>query len=201
MRLKFGRLGFICLALLICLAGTGVGYAAWTDTLSIEGTITTGTWDTGGTIGFWRNWNKHNYTQGQIEGWLTSINATSSWLVPDVAAPSGTIDVKDMEVVINSASGPDKQKQFLGHYLATRLDVEPTPPRLTLGIVHNITHVPVEKKDGDIQYIDASPYFGYDFNTLEQIILTIESKYTENPTPDQFEIMKNVCDALNNLEI
>jgi len=47
MKRGFGKLGLICFALLICLAGTGVGYAAWTDTLTIEGEVNTGELDYG----------------------------------------------------------------------------------------------------------------------------------------------------------
>ena len=47
MRKGFGKLGLICLALLICLAGMGVGYAAWTDTVTIEGEVNTGELDYG----------------------------------------------------------------------------------------------------------------------------------------------------------
>lgn len=196
----FGKLGIFCLGLVLALAVCGVGYAHWSDTLSIEGTISTGTWDAGGTIGFWGSWDEHNtYTQGQIEGWLGNIDGDSHWLVPDMDEDED-IDIDDMQVIFQGAQGGTMKEKFLGHYLAARLNTKPDPPNLALDTVHSITNVPVEK-DGVIQYIDASPYFGYDSGTLEQIILTIESKYTENPTPDQFEIMKNICDALNNLEI
>jgi len=47
MKRGFGKLGLICFALLICLAGTGVGYAAWTDTLTIQGEVNTGELDYG----------------------------------------------------------------------------------------------------------------------------------------------------------
>ncbi|GAH02354.1 unnamed protein product, partial [marine sediment metagenome] len=40
---------------------------------------------------------------------------------------------------------------------------------------------------------------------LDDIIDAIEDKYPapdeDPPTEDQFEIMKNICDALNNMEI
>ena len=45
MRNRLGRLWLICLALLIALAGTGVGYAHWSDTLIIKGEIKTGELD------------------------------------------------------------------------------------------------------------------------------------------------------------
>ncbi len=40
----FARAGILCLALVLGLGGLGVGYAHWTDTLTIGGTVTTGEW-------------------------------------------------------------------------------------------------------------------------------------------------------------
>ena len=45
MRNRIGKLGFICLALIIALGSTGVGYAYWSDTLTIEGEVETGELD------------------------------------------------------------------------------------------------------------------------------------------------------------
>ena len=40
MKGKFGKLGFICLVLIVALAFCGIGYARWSDGVTIEGTIT-----------------------------------------------------------------------------------------------------------------------------------------------------------------
>lgn len=39
------KLSLICLALIVCLGGLGIGYAAWTDDIAISGTVNTGTLD------------------------------------------------------------------------------------------------------------------------------------------------------------
>jgi len=195
MRKGFGKLGLICFTLLVALAGTGVGYAAWSDTLPIEGTITTGEWDDGGGIGFWKNWNKHNtYEQSQIEGWLQIIDGNSTWLGPTTA--------ESMVVWLtwgdeNSAS--NMTNKFLGHYLATKLNMETEPlPRLDPDREHDIT------------IVDGYQYLGLDnpsSATVSEIVEAVEGKYPsksppqEEPTYDQFEVIKNICDALNNLEI
>jgi len=198
MRKGFGKLGLICFALVICLAGMGVGYAHWSDTVTIEGTITTGEWDCSGTIGFWKNWDSHNnYTQSQIEGWLVSVNATSAWLVPDMDGDDD-IDIENMELILEGAQGSTMEEKFLGHYLATRLNMETEPlPRLNPDNEHDITT------------IKGYEYLGLDnpsSATLSEIVAAIEGKYPsgsppQEPTDKQFEIMKNICDALNNLEI
>jgi len=36
------KLGIICIALVLALGSLGVGYAAWTDTIAVSGTVTTG---------------------------------------------------------------------------------------------------------------------------------------------------------------
>lgn len=42
MRKGFGKLGFVCLALIVVLGGTGVGYGYWSDALTISGQVETG---------------------------------------------------------------------------------------------------------------------------------------------------------------
>ena len=39
------KIGLLCLALVLALGALGVGYAAWTDTVTISGTVNTGTLD------------------------------------------------------------------------------------------------------------------------------------------------------------
>jgi predicted ribosomally synthesized peptide with SipW-like signal peptide len=52
---RFDRLWFICLGLVVALAVSGIGYAHWSQQLTIESTITTGTWCEGCSHGFWKN--------------------------------------------------------------------------------------------------------------------------------------------------
>lgn len=42
MKVKFGKVGIICLALVLALGILGVGFAAWSDTLYIHGSVETG---------------------------------------------------------------------------------------------------------------------------------------------------------------
>jgi predicted ribosomally synthesized peptide with SipW-like signal peptide len=39
------KIGILCLALVLAVGSLGIGYAAWTDTLTIDGTVNTGTVD------------------------------------------------------------------------------------------------------------------------------------------------------------
>jgi len=41
-RNRFARVGMLSIALLLSLCVTGIGYAAWTDTISFDGTVETG---------------------------------------------------------------------------------------------------------------------------------------------------------------
>lgn len=198
MRKGFGRLGFICLALLICLAGTGVGYAYWSDTLTIGGTVTTGTWDKGGTIGFWKNWDSHKtYSEEEIEGWLGKVDTASGGPDSGWLGPTNMTDMVSWLTWDDENSANNMTNKFLAQYLATRLNMETEPrPRLDPDNEHAIsTYDPAtpECPDG---------YLGLGVSgTLEDIVQAMESKYGEDPTDKQFEIMKDICDALNNLEI
>ncbi len=138
-----------------------------------------------GTIGFWKNWDSHNrFTQTEIETWLGEIDAASSWYGPPT--------VGGMEAVFAAAKGQSAtpETRFLAQCLATRLDERSSI--LDASDTHDVTG----QDPGDYLSL-ATP----DSATLTQIIDAIESKFSTPPTDTQFNIMKNVCDALNNLDI
>lgn len=138
-----------------------------------------------GTIGFWKNWRcNKTFSQRQIEQWLTEIDATSGWLGPTT--------VSGMENVFSAALGQSAtpKTRFLGHYLATRLNERS-------GILGPLDTHDVTGKDPGNYLGLANPTSA----TLSKIIAAIESKYGTPVSNTQFNIMKNVCDALNNLDI
>lgn len=141
--------------------------------------------DLGGTIGFWKNWDSHNtYTAEEIEGWLGLIDAASCW--------QGPTTIGCMEAVLIAATGGTQEQKFLGHYLATRLDGESGRLTLTAPVVHDVTGLDEDNYLGLADPSEAS---------LSEIFDAIEGKCGESPTEDEFEVMKDICDALNNLEI
>ena len=186
MKGKFGKTGLLCLAVLIALVGVGVGLAHWQKTLTIEGTVETGIWEVGGTPGFWKNWDSHNtYTEAEIVSFLHAIGIPPGWLY-------GTTDISQMEAVFAAGEGGTMEEKFLRHYLATRLNER--ADRLYPDTVHLFSSY------------DPANYLALGGQgTLDEIIDAIEDKYPapdeDSPTEGQFEIMKNICDALNNLAI
>lgn len=152
------------------------GYT-YTFTITIGGTAL---WHTG-TIGFWKNGDKHKtYSQNEIESWLSAIDSDSAWL--------GQTTVGGMGDIFKSASGGTMEQKFLGHYLAQRLNLE--SGRQGWDTTHNVATY------------DPNNYLGLTSPaTTSEIVSAIEGKYGSGPTEDQFEIMKDVCDALNNLSI
>ncbi len=146
-------------------------------------------WPGGGTIGFWGEWDSHNtYTEAEINAWLGIIDVDSQWLVPDKDG-DGDIDVGDMDIIFEQTAPPyDNEHQFLGHYLATKLNME------SVRLHPEATH--------DFGAYDPGDYLGLNGSgTLEEIVLAIESKYGTSPTDAQSEVMKDICDKLNNTEI
>src|SRR3972149_6037506 len=96
------EIGVLFLAALLGLGLLNVRYSLWFAAFDLVGIVNTGNWceieDQDGTIGFWKNWDSHNtYSQGQIEGWLSAIDSSSSWLGPTT--------VGDMEDALTM--GPD----------------------------------------------------------------------------------------------
>jgi hypothetical protein len=138
-----------------------------------------------GTPGFWMNWDRHNtFSEGQIETWLTEIDASSAW--------HGPTTVEGMEDVFAAARGKraNGESGFLAQYLATRLNER--SGILDAADVHDVT--------GE----DPGNYLGLSdptSATLTEIIAGIEAKYGTSPTKAGFNRMKDVCDALNNLDI
>ncbi len=178
----FKKVVLFCLVILLSIGILNVSYALWSQTLYIQGTVTTGQWDDGGTIGFWKNWDSHNtYTEVEIEGWLAGLG--SGWFSPAT--------VEDMEAIIDAALDPgsNTHKMFRAQYLATRLDS--ASGRLNPTTVH------------DFSGYDPGNYLGLGGSgTVPEIIGAIEGKVGPPwPNNSQYELMKDVCDALNNLWI
>ena len=198
MKVKFRKIGLLGLAVLLSLAALGVGLAHWQETLTIETAVETGEWEVGGTCGFWKNWDSHNtYTWDKIRGWLLLIDNPSHWLVPDMDEDG--IDINDMLAVFAAGEGGTAEEKFLAHYLATRLNV--WAGTLSGDTVHVFSSYDPSTGDYPYGYLALS---GQGF--LPEIIDAIEDKYSEpeedaTPTDGEFEIMKNICDALNKLEI
>lgn len=191
-RNRFARLGVLPIVLLLALCLTGVGYGMWSDTVYIEGTITTGEWDCGGTIGFWKNWNNH-YNEAEIVPWLAEVDAASKWLGPTT--------VEGLDQLFAAATGecppPTMKSRFLAHYMATRLGI--ASGRLDTGNTHHISGIAGYAYLGLPDPASA---------TLSDIVIAIEGKYPAEPedpeawpTDKQYETMKDICDALNNLWI
>ena len=138
-----------------------------------------------GTIGFWKNWNSHNtFSQSEIETWLAQIDAASAWYGPATVGGMETLLI----AAIGSSATPETR--FLAQCLATRLDERSTI--LDAGETHDVTGP------------DSDNYLGLgtpSSATLAQIIAAIEAKSGSSPSDTQFNIMKDVCDALNNLDI
>ena len=175
---KVKGIRFLFLALVVALAAMGVSSAHWSDSLAISATVTTGTWDIGGSPGCWKNGGCRNeYDDSEIEDFLdwNAIGSASAWL-------AGVTTIEDMEAVFDAgtAQHATMEDKFLSQYLATRLNVE--ADRLYLDTYH--------------YFSDSGNYLGLDgHGTLGQIIAAIEGKHG---TADiQFEIMKDICEALN----
>jgi len=144
----------------------------------------------GGTPGYWQNWDQH-YDVDQVNEWLGYIDAKSDWLVDDMDG-NGLIDTDDMDAIRDAATGKGStmEDRFLSQYLSTRLNVE--AGRLAPEASHDVTGS------------DPGNYLGLanpESAKLSEIIDAIELKYGTSPDKDQFEIMKDICVDLNEVNI
>ena len=97
-----------------------------------------------------------------------------------------------MVSLINEANGQgaNPYKRFRAQCLATNLDLR--SGIFAGGDTHNVTGV------------DPANYLGLatpSSATLTQILAAIEAKFGTSPTNAQYNVMKDVCDKLNNLQI
>lgn len=157
-----------------------------------------------GTIGFWRNWNRHNtYSQGDINGWMSTINTASAWLINDWKSQLGIINTYDIDttglvnLIKNSTSCRGNQRscsalKFKAQYLALRLNV--ASGRKSLAHIYNVSSLP----SGAASYLGLSG----PTTSLGNIITAIEGKAIgvtiTNPTRNQLLLMMGVCDFINN---
>ncbi len=157
----------------------------------------------GGTPGYWQNWRSH-YSVANMTSFLSAvyndpINRSPGWVKTEIDAnKNGTITIAEMEAILNAGIGKDAtpKSKFLRQYMATRLDA--VSGRLYWDNTHDVTGI------NGYQYLGlANP----SSSTLEQIIAAIESKYPVTKKVNgwsidkQYDILKNVCDALNNVQI
>lgn len=144
-----------------------------------------------GTIGFWKNWNKHNtYTQTQINNWLSIINASSSWLIIEAgytANTSGMVALIDDSTGCNGALRSCAKKKFLAQYLSTRLNIESGRKILTgTYTINGLTN---------LYWGTVNPV------SLSTAIAKTEGKLPDNgvnPTLTQFLLMQIAFDGINN---
>ena len=148
-----------------------------------------------GTIGLWRNWNKHNkYTQLQINGWLATIDGASGWLMAEKGYTADTTGVVNL---INDATKycsqfPDKldcaDRKFRAQYMVNRLNV--LSGRKSLTSTYNLSGF-----GGAMGYLGISPSTAV---TMGTYITKVEAKAATSPNRNQFLQMASVSDYINN---
>ena len=190
------------LILIAALVSLGIGgtLAAWVESDRGDFTLEAGEWhvDQSGTIGFWRESGALNAfgetdleSQEQIELWLVEIDDDSCWLGPTTYA--------DMVVLLSYGEegvASIMEQKFLAHYLAQRLNQ--ISGWQSENTEHYVSDVPSYDDYGN--YLNLpDPAYGYEI--IQQIEGKCDADELTNPDADEFEIMKDVCDYLNNLDI
>ena len=135
-----------------------------------------------GTIGYWGSWNSHlSFPPEDIENWLTEIDDSSTWLGPV------TTEGMDQVFAAGRGQGANPETRFLAHYLATRLNQR--SGLLCSAEAHDVTRF-----DRNNHLALADPGAA----TLGEIIEAIEAKHGTEPTRQQLDSMRSICDELNN---
>lgn len=199
----------VCIAALVSAAVGGV-LADWVEDDFSGYSLEAGEWqppDCDGTRGFWKgpgvqNWVGVDY-ESTIEGWLIAIDSDSGWL-----GPTSYADMVSANWM--NCGGNDMYMKFRSQYLAQRLNQESGRQSPTnLHDVMNVDSYANSNNPSSKYYIGVENYLGLPnpYNaTGWQIIQAIESKYgnmsaDEDLRNTEYEIMKDVCDELNNLGI
>ena len=199
--MKTAKLGAIFLISLMALAGAGVGYAAWFDTITVTGTVNTGSvgWDVVGYSGTWVF--KNLATDGIViqEHPLTVSNqyllVASSYATQTIGADNEPVD-DSVTVVFNNifpcidfeaditihytGSVPGKINGIYFRDLWPETDDEIKIDQFTTLDI-TITHA-----DGTVEIIDPDQLYGYQLHYCDHIyiVMTIHlPQYYENGTP------------------
>ena len=185
MRGTLAGIGVLIIAFALALM-VPVSETMWGKILYVRGSVNvTAEEREAGTSGFWKTWDRHNsFLQEEIEAWLIEIDTDSAWLGPTT--------VEDMATHFDAATGggATMETRFLAHYLATRLNER-------AGLLS-------PSGEHDVSALDPRDYLELgdpQIATLEEIIAAIEAKHGTDPTKEQFEIMKDIADALNNMDV
>ena len=179
--LSFGGVIIIAMTLAFSIP---ISESMWAKILHVHGSANVGERATG-TIGFWKNWHRHGtFSESEIETWLAEIDVNSAWLGP------ATVD--DMATHFEAATGGSAtmESRFLAHYLATRLNEQ-------YGILGALDRHDISGQDPENYLGLADPLDA----TLTEIIDAIEANIGTDPLDAEYELMKDISDALNNLEI
>ncbi len=157
-----------------------------------------------GSVGFWKNWEANKtYNECQIEAWLLKIDRNlrdTHWKLSELRGSdwwNGPDTIDRMTACLAKANGGTMQQKFLAQYLAQRLNL--ASKRQNWNTTHNITVISGYSylvKTGTTKYITDPTHAN-----AKEIMNSIESKYGTYPTDAQFEVMKNICEALNTLTL
>jgi|GEM_PF-3740110 len=187
-----------------------VGRAGWTQTFPANNgcyvvTASSGNDESGknfgnilereGTIGFWRNWNKHKtYNEAQINSWLVTLNASSMWLMGEAGYSANTVGmvslINDATKNCDNATNKDlcAKRKFLAQYMVMRLNV--ASGRKSLASTYDLSSF-----SAAMSYLGISPTTSV---TMSQLIARIEAKASNSPSRQQFLQVMSVCDYINN---
>lgn len=181
----------IVLIAVVVSLGVGGTLADWVDRDHGNYHFQVGEWEVGrdGTIGFWRGPGALNafdpLAEDTIEFWLGEIDTASDWLGPTTYEDAISEDWLYY-------GGPDMYMKFRAQYLAQWLNQ--ISGRQSESTLHNVMDVPGYAASGNYLGL-GDPYYAPGW----EIVDAIEDTYSE-PFPD-FELMKDICDYLNNLWI
>lgn len=195
----------LALILIAALASLGVGgtFAHWVESDTGAYSFQANEWqvDLVGSHGWWKNWPNHLHLYPNLEAdinfWLNEIDGQSDWLMLEVDGIY-PINTADMVLLIAQGEGSTAEQGFLMQYLAQRLNQ--MSGRQSPSSRHDVTEVLSYATSGNyLDLVDPSDAPGW------EILQKIEAKHGAiellNPDAYEFEIMKDVCDALNNLLI
>lgn len=167
---------------------------AWADTEFSPNSLQMAA-EPGGLTAFWSGSQATSqYGKSEIVGWFRETASSSNWFTDIALTGNDDQDYKTLAGILKSAGAGEMVKQFRAQYMATRLNIMASPPRLQRGTVHNITTIK-----------GAEDYFGYANAPLGKIIITIENSargdISSPSSKAKLEMMKKVCDDLNNCRL
>jgi predicted ribosomally synthesized peptide with SipW-like signal peptide len=152
------KIGLICMALVLALGALGVGYAAWTDKITIEGTVETGTVDL--VIVDVSSTFVYKVLEAPDTGYGAETVVNHVWGSTDPSPPAGLTANPPTAWLIASAVAEDVSTTEVKKIEVTYTNIFPSIDFIADVLLHYEGSIPVKVNSAKIEITEGADWMG-----------------------------------------